>query len=88
VGGGIEVATDGAVVRGEICSGSGPELIEPYDCSSLAVTQVDGTTYRALVKRKQVKKGATVLKWTAGRLRLYSNRRTMVRSTPFHPDHL
>ena len=79
----VEVATDGGVLRGEICSGSrGPELIEPYDCSSLPVTQVDGTTYRALVKRKQVKKGATVLKWTAGRLRLYSNRCTMVRSTP------
>lgn len=67
----VEIATEGGVLRGEVCSSSrGPKFIEPYDCSSLPVTQVDATTYRAVVKREQVKEGATVLKWTASSIDL------------------
>lgn len=62
----VEVAAEDGVLRGEVCSHSrGPKSFEPYDCSSLPVTQVDATTYRALVMRKQVKERATVLEWTA-----------------------
>ena len=67
----VTVLTEDGVLRGEVCSNSrGRKLVEPYDCSSLPVTQVDATTYRALVKRKQVKEGATVLKWTAASMDL------------------
>lgn len=67
----VKVATEDGVLRGEVCSNSrGPKSIEPYDCSSLPVTQVDATTYRALVKRKQVKEGTTVLSWTAASIDL------------------
>jgi hypothetical protein len=67
----VTVVTEDGVLRAEVCSNSrGRKLVEPYDCSSLPVTQVDATTYRALVKRKQVKEGATVLKWTAASIDL------------------
>lgn len=67
----VKIVTEDGVLRGEVCSHSrGRKPIEPYDCSSLPVTQVDATTYRALVKRKQVKEGATVLKWTASSIDL------------------
>ncbi len=67
----VTVATEDGALRSEVCSNStGPKFIEPYDCSSLLVTQVDATTYRALVKRKQIKKGAKVLKWTAASIDL------------------
>jgi hypothetical protein len=67
----VEIVTADGVLRGDVCSNSrGRKLVEPYDCNSLPVTQVDATTYRALVKRKQVKEGATVLKWTAASMDL------------------
>jgi hypothetical protein len=67
----VEIVTADGVLRGEVCSNSrGRKLVEPYDCSSLPVTRVDATTYRALVRRKQVKEGAPVLTWTAASMDL------------------
>jgi hypothetical protein len=67
----VTVVTEDGVLRAEVCSNSrGRKLVEPYDCSSLPVTQVDATTYRAMVKRTQVKEGATVLKWSAASMDL------------------
>lgn len=69
----VKVATVDGVLRGEVCSSSrAPKFTQSYDCSPLAVAQLDPTTYRALVKRKQVKEGATVLKWTASSIDLRS----------------
>lgn len=69
----VEVVTEDGVLRGQVCSNSrGRKLIAPYDCSSLPVTRVDSTTYRAVVKLDQVRKGAKVLKWRAWSMDLSS----------------
>lgn len=69
----VEVGTEDGVLRSEVCSHSrGPEVTEPYDCSSLPVTRIDAKTYRTVVKLDQVKKGAKVLKWTARSMDLSS----------------
>jgi len=63
----VRVATTDGVLGSDVCSYSrSGEVIEPYDCSTLPVTQVDATTYRTVVELRQVKKGAKVLQWTAG----------------------
>ncbi|WP_162799318.1 hypothetical protein [Nocardioides sp. 616] len=37
----------------------------PRNCSALSFTQVDAKTFRVEVKRKQIQKGAKVLRWKA-----------------------
>lgn len=67
----VSAVTQDGVLRGEVCSYSrGGEVTEPYNCSRLPVTQVDAKTYRAVVELKQVRKGATVLQWTAASMDL------------------
>lgn len=67
----VTVATEDGALRSVVCTNStDPKYIEPYNCSSLPVTQVDATTYRAVVKRTQIKEGATVLRWTAASIDL------------------
>ena len=67
----VKVVTQDGALRGEVCSDSrGQEFVEPYDCRRLPVTQVDATTYRTVVKLEHVKKGAEVLRWTAGSMDL------------------
>lgn len=61
---------DGAL-RSEVCSYSrDSEFSGPRNCSRLPVTRVDATTYRAVVRLKQVREGAEVLQWTAGSIDL------------------
>ncbi len=63
----VRVNTVDGVLGSEVCSYSRREQVpEPYNCTPLAVTQVNATTYRVVVKVKQVKKAAKVLAWTAG----------------------
>ncbi len=53
-------------LRSTVCSyDSRQDLPTPTKCSRLPVTQVDGKTFRATVKRNQIKKRAKVLKWRA-----------------------
>ncbi|MCY7402616.1 MAG: hypothetical protein LH477_16975 [Nocardioides sp.] len=67
----VRVVTEDSVLRSEVCSYSrGPEFSGPRNCSRLPVTQVDGKTYRAVVKLKQIKEGAKVLQWTAASMDL------------------
>lgn len=67
----VSAVTEDGVLRGEVCSYSrGGEVTEPSNCSRLPVTQVDAKTYRAVVELKQVRKGATVLQWTAASMDL------------------
>jgi hypothetical protein len=62
----VEVATKDGVLGSTVCSHSrGPDFVEPYDCSSLPVAQVDATTYRTVVELGQIKERAEVLRWTA-----------------------
>lgn len=67
----VKIVTEDGILRSEVCSDTrGRKPVEPYDCSSLPVTKVDATTYRTVVRREQVKEGATVLTWTAASIDL------------------
>ena len=69
----VKMSTHDGVLRGEVCSSSrAPKFTESYGCGPVVVAQLDATTYRARVKRKQVKKGATTLQWTASTIDLTS----------------
>lgn len=63
----VRIVTKDGVLRSEVCSYPRHEEIpgDYYNCSRLPVTQVDAKTYRVVVKRKQIKRGAKVLQWTA-----------------------
>lgn len=67
----VKISTvDGALVA-DVCSYDlRKQVPEPSNCSPVTVTQVDATTYRAVVKLKQIKKGAKVLQWYASALDL------------------
>ena len=52
-------------LRGEICSHTTGDAGGQHSCRRLQVTRVDARTYRTSVRLTQVKKGATLLRWTA-----------------------
>lgn len=64
---GAEITSRDGVLEADICTYDTrkEQVPTPKNCSSVRLTQVDGKTFRMLVKVKQVKKGATVLKWHA-----------------------
>ena len=61
----VRVVTEDGDLRGEVCSDTTGDSTGPHSCSRLPVTQVDATTYCAVVTRRQIKKGAKALQWTA-----------------------
>jgi hypothetical protein len=67
----VKISTvDGQLVADVCTYDLRQQVPEPTNCSPVPVTQLDATTYRAVVKLKQVKKGAKVLEWYASALDL------------------
>jgi hypothetical protein len=66
----VTIDTKDGALRGRVCSSStGTTPVKP-DCSRLPVTRVDATTYRTVVGRGQLRRGAEVLRWTASSMDL------------------
>lgn len=60
-------------VRARVCSFNiRQEVPTLRNCSAVKVTRVNGRTYRAVVPRKKIKKGAKVLRWRAASLGMSS----------------
>jgi hypothetical protein len=84
----VGIATKDGVLTSQVCSYSTAARSIKPDCSRLPVSQVDGRTYVAVVKRAQVKQGARVLQWTASSIDLsqgqpVSDQLTAKNRTPF-----
>lgn len=64
----VTISTVDGELRGAICSDSADDARGLRDCRRLPVTEVDGTAYRVAVGLARIKKGATVLRWSASSL--------------------